>query len=458
MKQGAKIGSVAGLLIISVVVGFIFLIRGCLAKYDEYYQFDAARGFHSSKGDVIVYLKEKYKVNSYSSGGGMTSISGTPYYYLETRDAASLKLLKSTKFEDISDPVKRTPHVIGCDDKSIWIFQGKIMAFDALTHEMVCTKEKLEETNPALKDNLPEDMSYYKYNYIHGRLEVTTKNALHFSISKTFKAQKINDVESDENQEIVDLKNLEKNIKEQRDIKAKNGDRSSFNEYYKLDDSIRKIEKLIDKKKDDIKDIKEYNKKIQESRSKGFDNAQNNLVNAVVLDSTIYALLSEKDLAENNSNFYFRKIYSDEVQRQLYRSNFNELEKNDGFFERCKISERKLVNNNISFLKGGFLLDKENLEPIKLSNPLSWLILSAKEVGNKSKLILQRVNEQGIAIWTKELPIIDFSDMVLAGDNLVMFTNDGVKITNDDNRNWIISLNLKTGDFILLDLAENKDK
>ena len=52
--------------------------------------------------------------------------------------------------------------------------------------------------------------------------------------------------------------------------------------------------------------------------------------------------------------------------------------------------------------------------------------------------------------------IIDFSDEVLLGENLFLFSNDGEKITGSNECNWIIRINLKTGDFVLFDLGSEK--
>jgi hypothetical protein len=450
MKPGTKILFSTILIIILVIGGCAFLMRGCLSQYDEYTQFDEAQGFHGQKGNVIVFLKEHFKVNSYSSGGGMTNISGTPYFSLETRDAATLKLLKITEFEHLDNPVLNRPKIIGCDNGEIWIYQGKLMAFDPYSHEKVCTSEKLEEINPVLKNNLPEDIKYYTYNYILGRLEITTKNAIHFQISNTFKAQKITEIENNETPEIAQLKALVKSLETERT-------NSSNTDYWKLHDTIYKIESLIRDKEDEFRNNKDYNQKIQDSRTRGFDYYYNELGNSALSDSIIYMLLSEKELKENTNSFYFRRTYIDDVQKSIYQAKFNSISNSSGFPSNCKISDAEALNSNISFLNGGFLENKSNLKTIQLSNPQSWLIVSSKEVGNKSKLIIQRVNVQGISIWTKELPIINFSDLVLTDENLILFTNDGEKITDSSKCNLILSINLKTGDFVMVDLGNEKN-
>jgi hypothetical protein len=456
MKKASKIAIATIFICILCIGGCIFFVQGCLSSHDTYFKFDKAKGFKSEKGNVIVFLKEHYVVTSYSSGGGISHTSGYPIYSLETRDVASLNLLKSTEFEEKENPMMSTPHIIGCDDKTLWIFQGKIMAFDAFTHEIICTKEKLEELNPVLKNNLPEEIQYYKYNYVLGRLEITSKDALHYQISNSFKAQKFSDLNKQETPEIIALSEQLKKVEEERKLKFVKIDRNNTKEYFNYVDSIHKIEDLIRKKQDEIKSNKEYHNKIQEIRSAGIRDAYDILENSVISDSIIYALLSDKDLEENRTSFYLRKLYSEDVQRAVYYSSFSELEKSNGFNDRCKIAGWKPLNNQISFLKGGFLKNNENLEVIELNNPKSWLILSAKEVGNKSKLILNRVNDKGIVVWTKELPIINFSDLLLLGDYLVLFSNDGEIITSTDDNNWIISINLKNGEFVMLDLGKKE--
>jgi hypothetical protein len=469
MKQGTKISVITILVITSMIGGCVFLMRGCLSKYDEYYAFDEAQGFKSAKGEFVVFLKEHYKVNSYSSNGGSTNISGTPYYSLETRDASTLKLIKSTEFEKISDPTKNCPRIIGRDDHLIWIFQGKIMAFDALSHEMVCDKEKLEQMNADLKNNLPDEIDYYAYNYILGRLEITTKNAFHFQISGSFKAQRINENAGDEPKEISDLKAVVEKLENERKVSR---DNPSNKKFWELHDTIQKVESIIREKEDEFRNIKEYNDKIQKSRKDGFDDCYDQLCNSAISDTVIYALLSDKELKQNSGNFHFARTYMDDVQRLLYQSGCSAIQKSGGFPSKsgcsaiqksggfpssCKTSGLKALNNNISFLNGGFLENKVNLKTIALDNPQSWLIISSKEVGRKSKLIIQRVTTKGIPVWTKELPIINFSDMVLTDSKLLLFSNDGEKISSSDNSNWIFSIDLKNGEFKFLDLGKENE-
>ena len=453
MTKGMKIAGIGLFIVIGIIVGFIFLIRSCIDMHDKYSQFDEAQLFKNSNSDIIVFLKDHFNVTSYSSQGGMTRVSGYSKYYLETRDVKTLKLLKSTPFEKIDDPVKQRPKIIGRDEKNLWIFIGSIKAYDPFTHQLVCTKEKLEELNPGLKNNLPEDATYYKYNYIADGLEITTKNALKFRVSGTFKAQKIIDDQDNETPEIAALKEMQKKLENERTDNAQKNKPFNSKEYWKLGDSIREIQDLIRKKTDEIKERKDYNKNIDDARTKGFNYSNERLGNAAVVDSTIYALLSDKELKDNSQTFHFRKIFNDEVQRQLYATAYNEMNLSNGFNSYCKISDWKLISNNSTFLKGGFLEDKSNLIPIELNNPLSWIIVTAKEVGNQSPLILQRVNANGISMWTKELPLKEFSDMLFTGERLILFSNDGGKISGSDNCNWLYSIDLMNGEIVFLDLG-----
>jgi hypothetical protein len=287
-----------------------------------------------------------------------------------------------------------------------------------------------------------------------GRLEITTKNALHFQISGSFKAQRMNENTSDEPKDISDLKAVVEKLEKESQESRKGPSNERF---WELHDTIRKVESMISEKEDEFRNIKEYNDKIQESKKKGFDYSYDKLCNSAISDTVIYALLSDKELKQNANDFHFAKTYMDDVQRSLYTSGYSDIRKSGGFPSNCKTGGLKPLNNNNSFLNGGFLENKVNLKTIELYNPQSWLIISSKEVGRKSKLIIQRITAKGIALWTKELPIINFSDMVLAENSLVLFSNDGEKISDSDNSNWIISIDLKNGEFILLDLGKKDE-
>jgi len=75
-------------------------------------------------------------------------------------------------------------------------------------------------------------------------------------------------------------------------------------------------------------------------------------------------------------------------------------------------------------------------------------------VGNKSPKILQRANEQGVLLWAKALPIFDFGDMALTAENLVFFAEDDDLIGKGTNTGYIISVNLKSDDYVMSDIKK----
>ncbi len=445
-QKNRKGGCLLFVYILLVVAGFIFLLKGCLAKHDEYTHFDKAQAFHNSQLDIVLYLKQHFIVNSYSSEGGMTNISGRSIYFLETRNAATLELIKQTRLKSADKKNTARPTIIGSNEKLVWVFYGEIMAFDPFTHEIVCDAKVLAQVNPVFRNNLPGDSRYYNFNYILNRLEITTKDANKYLVNNFFATEQINESENNEPKEITGFKRMVQNLKAESSKEKKTMD------YWTLQDSIRTLEDIIYKKTDEYRRVCESNKKINDARHNGISSINDMMINVAVIDSLAYTLLTHKEFQKNDNSFYFSNNSYEDVQKKLYIATIQSSDKNSGFFGMININGWKPVNNAKTYLNGGFLIQKETLEPICLNNPLSWIILSSKEVGNESPRILQRVNQQGIPLWIIELPVKGFNDMLLTRKNLVLFINDSDILTKHKQSNWIMSVSLETGEYTQVDM------
>lgn len=425
-----------------IILGIFFLIQSCLSSYDEYSIEGNTTVFRQPTANVIVYIKDHFDVSFYSREGAVTNIGGNHHYYLETRDASSLALTLSTRLDGKNTEV---PKILGNSGKILWIYDKQLKAFDPFTHTLLCDENKLVQQNPALRNMLPVETQYYSFDYTNNHLEIFTKNASRFSIEDNFKAIPIEDLTKKDPESITQLK---AKIKQ---YEALPGNTYNNSNYYLRRDSIWALEKRIRQLEDEYNNEKEFREKLNEMQKGQFSSSDNLIINAAVKDSTVYALIPRKDMDTANTYFYFRQYFSEEEQHFLCKTSIKEMSKSQGLYSSAKIGKWKDLAPGKYFLKGNFLLNKQTLAPIALRNPESWLVISVKEIGQNSPLLLHRVEPNGKIRWTKELPIPSFSDLLYISDKTVIFCSKPA--TNDDNQSdMFLSMDLQTGNYLMTGL------
>lgn len=432
-----KTGYFGTALVIGLILGFFFLIRSCLSNYDEYVIEGSAQIFMQPSDTVIAYIKDHYDVSYFSQEGGVTNISGTRHYYLETRDALSLALSKSTRLEGKDAEV---PKIIGNTGRLLWIYDKQLKAFDPFTHTLVYDEDKIVQQNPALHNILPVETRYYTFNYTKSRLEVFTKNATRFIIGENLKAIPM---EEESEKDSATITQLKAQIKQYETLQK---DQYNSPDYYRRRDSIWQMEKLVRKLQDDYNDGKEFSERLNEMQNGQFSSSDNLLINAAVKDSTVYALIPRKEMDTTNTYFYFRQYFSEEEQHFLCKASIKEMRKSRGLYSSANIGKWKSLSPWQYFLKGNFLLNKQSLQPITLHGPDSWLIISVKEIGQNSPLLLHRVDSSGKIHWTRELPITSFSDLLYIPDKAIFFCSKPTA-NNDNQSDIFLSVELQTGNY-----------
>lgn len=97
MRLTAK--PVLGIIItaILIVLGFIYLLKGCLAKYDERFTKPPVLLFEKNGKSVVFAITEFQKTVSYSRKGGMVRKSVNTTYYIQTNDASTAEMVAEKK-------------------------------------------------------------------------------------------------------------------------------------------------------------------------------------------------------------------------------------------------------------------------------------------------------------------------------------------------------------------------
>lgn len=431
-----KFGCFLTFVIIALITGIVFMVRCSLSNYDNYSVEGSICLMENDTSKLIVYIKDFGDVQYYSSEGGVTNIGSKHKYFLETRDAVTLKLLKSTRLKTAG---LQFPKIVGNSNKIIWIHNGQLLTYNPITHEVICDETKLGHITPALLNNFPSETQYYDYDYQNNLLDVFTRNASHYLISENFRAILSEEDEEEEPAELTQLKDL-KNAIEERQSKKFNWLRF---------DSIRQIDKQIDDLKNEIQDKRDFREKVANLHNGNLVSLNDLITSILIKDNMVYTLTPKKEIDTTNHYLSLNQNFSTEEQKFLSKSLIKEVSKSSGMYSSVVVEKQVLVKPGLSFLKGHFLLDKKTLQAVILNNPESFLILSTREIGLNSPLILQRVDFSGKIIWSKELPVKDLKDVILTENKLIMYSEKDHSLNENKQSDLLLCIDLVSGNFLL---------
>lgn len=201
---------VGGFLVIGLLVaGFIFLIRACLSQYDERSAIAPALIIEKDGKAVLFSLVKYEEATSYSQKGGFTSKSVSTTYYIQTNNPETGAPLGEKKVKHHSD-IKHYPvETLGGTPGLAWVFVNELMAFDPFTLEKKADKEIIEAKNPALKNKLPDDRMYYRFNAADGSFSITANDGTFWKLNTaTFLATQQEDKEPEDAMEVA-VKHIE---------------------------------------------------------------------------------------------------------------------------------------------------------------------------------------------------------------------------------------------------------
>jgi hypothetical protein len=436
------------LFIIGIVVTFIFLLHGCLSKHDEYSISSIAESFSTPKGMVITFLKCHFNVNSYSSSNGTTSISGSNRYYLETRDAATLELINCTKLKRPEKDKRQQPYLIGRDDHLVWIYYGELLGIDPISHSVVCSADTIASRSAALKSMLPEESQYYRYDYSLDRLVVTARNALKYVINDDFTVTPLDEVLPGEMNDFPEFRQMQEASELFRE---KRWDRSFPKaELIRLSDSIKALKLIIDHKNDSLEQFKKQLARRPREAKKEYSFRYDMLTKGTVIDSLLFAL--EPQQPDNERYFSFSSASTNDVRNHLYRCTYTKTREHRGKLSSVESGYWEPVAPKQSFLNGGFLVNSETRQPIRLDQPSGWLICGSTEVGRESPILLTRISDEGDILWSTNVPAAAFRDMNVTDTGLILYVEHDKRLDEDHQSDIIYRIDLASGTLIQSDV------
>jgi len=473
LKKGLFGGA---LVIIAIIAGFIFLLRGCLSRYDERSAMAPVLYFEKADKGIVFSIVKYGKATSYKSNGGSTYKSMSVNYFIQANDAETGEVVAVKKIKHNSDIKFHPVTVIGTGNGKAWVFMNELMAFDPFTLEKIADKDIIEAKNPQMRGKMPGEKNYYVYNDANDEITITATDGIKYTLStSSLLATAIDEEEIGKDPVEAKFKALKKMEAALNEKYTTYYERyRAFNKLYaekkisyaayldsgrnfnRLQDSISEMKKSISGEVSDFADLSRATKDRQreiDNLKTGSKSYTNICTGVDTFNSKWYGLLSGTDLEKPETRFRYMAVYTETARNKLYGAGISLRDSTKKAVELV-IGEPEKINDAV-YLQGGFLLDKNTALPIHLKNDDGFLICYREKVGHNGNIILSRVDLKGNIKWTFNTKLIEFTDWVYTGKRLIILGNDNKEISSSD-ANLLISINIQTGKAVMHDYFTDK--
>jgi hypothetical protein len=468
------------LVIALFIVGFFYLLRSCLSKYDERSAIGGS-GSSQSASQLLIFEKEgagvifslvKFdKTVSYSQKGGSINKSVSTTYYAQINDLETAAKKSTAKIKSHSQIKAYPVEIIGAAGNNAWLFVGELMAYDPFTLTKVADAAILEEKNPTLKGKLINERRYYKFDDETKQLLITTADGMTFNLNtSTLAATPIDENQTAENTEAIRIKILDKQSKDIRVLERAAYDRLRENNrlyrekqlpltkykdsataieketatYRKLADSIENLRTAVRELKSNEDEVKNWKRRVRSGS--GFSSMK---VNGDTIGGNWYGLYTNDKVEEVRDRFTYETVNNDAARNKLFVAEITAKEK-----DRIIADSKSRAGDGV-FLQGGFLLDKETGIPIRLAK--GFLIAHKDKIGSDGLVQLTYTGFNGQPLWTVNTHLKDFYNWQLKGNKLIITGTDNKELSSGQI-NALQIINLQNGATAVYDFFTDKSR
>lgn len=438
-----------------IIIGFFFLMRGCLSRWDSY----GVVGWPGISEDEtsMVIVKSYNQTTSYSRNGGFVRKSYSTTYYLEKIDLITGKVIKKTKL--ISQrKLKNGPlDCYGGYKNKLWVFASTLRAYDMNTLEQVVKLEDIENKNPELKGKLPVERTYYNAHLNLGYITITALDGDKYNIMlDDLHAELVEDTKATFDEFNADIKNQKNAIQakfDSLDQVARGKD------YYKMYELQYKYRQQLYASRDSLnvveenaKDVFDYNREVLEDIEE-FDSFFSGDIrkwctSRDTMDGYGFLLLNEKPTGDYFDLRNFNYMGSESDKASIYKMKLEMNPKAHSSYDRIKVVSTETFKER--YLQGGIMVNYKTARAYQTIDPSGYIIFSRNIIGKDGKLMVSRVDTNGKQLWQTNT-LMDFelvftvatkAHLIVVGyndlDNKPAFSGaDGLRI-----------IDLKTGSFI----------
>jgi hypothetical protein len=467
------------LIIVVVAIGFFYLIRSCLSKFDERMSVGGGGSSSQAASQYLVFEKDgkgvifslvKFeKTISYSQKGGSTHRSVRSTYYAQSNDLATAAKNGTEKIKSGNDIKSYPVELMGAAGDKAWLFAGELMAYDPYTLSKVLDAKILEEKNPSLKGKLINERRYFEFDGETKQIRITAADGAMYELNTTTLVATVNSEESEKDKEEAEFKSLEKRIGALRTATAKAYDRLRSNnlqyqqktlpikQYQDSADAIKKEVALIDRQRDSLERIAQDWANTWRAKEREADRRRNAKrtgsgfsgmkLNSDTSGGQWYGLTTAEQLEKDVNRFDHRTSYNEAARNKLYTASLS-MENSSWM-----IGEEKQALGATVYLDGGFLMDKETGLPIRLGG--DFLVVHKDRIGNEGVVQLSRITTAGKLVWTINTGLKEFYDWQLKGSRLIVAGTDNKKLSSGEV-NLLQIISLQTGSKVAYDFFKDK--
>ena len=188
--------------LIVLLVGFMFLLKGCLTVYNTYGVVGSPA--MTADGSKVVILVAECEATSLQENGGFRKTTYNTSYWLKCYDTQSGKLLEKKKILKSAEKQNITPECYGSFGNTVWLNTDGLRAYDMNTLNEVVNEKMIIEKNKFDPGIFP-----YEDRFIN---EAISKGFIYFTAT-TAEKYRLNI----QTLEIVSLENLPEDAKAEAD-------------------------------------------------------------------------------------------------------------------------------------------------------------------------------------------------------------------------------------------------
>lgn len=449
--------------IAAIVIGFILLLKGCLAKYDERFIKPPALVFEKNGKTVVFSIVEFQKTTSYSQKGNFVRKSVKTMYYVQINDGKTADFIAKKKIKNHKEVKSYPVEILGASGNLAWSFIGEPMAFDAFTLEMKADIKILEEKNPSLLGKFPVERQFYNFNVSDSNIDFTAKDGSKWELNtQTLQAapssyqkdksplqNKMASLEQElkNNQTNLDSLYQQKSYRPSRDYSLKKISYTEYqqinNLYYKERDSLYKVkdslQQLERQYRDNKRETEDREREIEQLQRTGLSFSQIK-INQDTLSLKWFGLYSDEELDKLNDRVNIQNSNDETARRKFFITDYSFSKNNAAIINKAAAKS----TSSTDFLAAGFLLNKTTARPIIVPGNNSFLIAHKDQVGREGKILITSINTAGKAGWTCNTALSEWSDWVLSGNHLYVFGVDNKNLSSGEP-NILLCIDLEKG-------------
>ena len=448
-------------LVIAFVFGLFFLMRSCLAKYDERSAMPRALYFEKDTQSIIFSIVKFDKTVSYSQNGGFIQKTVNTDYSIQCNDAVSGKKILAQKIKEAEDLKNYPVEILGASNGHAWLFMGELMAFDPFTLTATADIKKLEEKNPALKGKFPAERTYYSFNNSDSQIYFTASDGTKWQLNTKSLIATPNEYSIENNGFKMLLQQVEKEGNKNRaeiDSFYKNDYYNASKQYaagkingkeysriqsvyykrrdtlYKKRDSLSTLKSALEKRNSGLREVMD---KIESLQQTGL--SYNSIVTSQdTINGKWFGLYTKEEFEKLYDHIRYNPAYEETARRQFFVSGYTIDKSDDAIFNKDSAT---VQNASSFFLDGGFLLDKTTGVPIHLNGGENFLVLHKDKIGNEGNIQVSMVHKDEKVEWTFDTQLHQLIDWICTSKQLFIFGLNNKELTSGQcNVLWCINL------------------